>query len=70
MHVSSFEKIATGLVLGGIFWPSNPVSLTSYNWLVSTWPRYGRKSDEKTINNNKKFKLGMARYNVTNIEKA
>ena len=29
------------------FSPGTPVSSTSYNWLVTTWQKYGRNSDEK-----------------------
>ena len=41
------EKVANDLGLGGGFRWVLRVSSTSYNWLVTTSPLYGRKSDEK-----------------------
>ena len=45
-HLSG-EGVASDLGLGGGFAPCTIVSSTSYNWLVMTYPQYGRKSDEK-----------------------
>ena len=36
------EKVASDLGLGGVFLPGTPVSATSYDWLVTTYPQYGR----------------------------
>ena len=34
------------------FLAGTPVSSTSYNWLVTTWPQYGRRSEENKQNPN------------------
>ena len=42
------EKVVSDLGLGSVFFSlGTPVSSTSSNWLITTQPQYGRKSDEK-----------------------
>ena len=40
------KKVASDFNLGSSL-GGTPVSSTTYNWLVTTSPQYGRKSDDK-----------------------